>query len=117
MNTEKFNLVINSRLDTCKEVLIQKAKEYVVDDDRLHNFNVATSTAGKAVKCREQALWGMANKHLVSIIDIIDTMNEDPTYIPEYELVSEKITDMLNYLLLLEASIADKRDNQEKKPF
>jgi hypothetical protein len=109
MKEEKFNFIVNNRLTKCKEILIEKAKEYSSTDNRLHNFDKASQMTGEH---REKVLWGMAMKHLVSIVDIINSM-QDLKHIPKQELVSEKIGDMVNYLLLLEASIEDRRDKQE----
>lgn len=108
MNTTQFDIVIEHRLSECRKVLIEKAKEYAKDeDDKLHNFNRAAQVTGE---CREKALFGFFLKHLVSVMDIIDEMNAKSTYIPKKALVEEKIGDSINYLLLLEASIEDKRN-------
>lgn len=108
MKTKDFDIVVNHRLEECKKVLIEKAKEYAKgDDDRMHNFNKASQITGE---CREKALFGFFLKHLVSVIDIVDDMNKNSKYIPSRPLVEEKIGDAINYLLLLEASIEDKRN-------
>jgi hypothetical protein len=108
MKTIDFDKVIEHRLSECKRILIEKAKEYAKgDDDRMWNFNKAAQITGE---CREKALFGFFLKHLVSIMDIVDDMNKNPNYIPSKLLTEEKITDSLNYLLLLEASIEDKRN-------
>jgi hypothetical protein len=108
MNTAQFDKVVEHRLSESKRVLIEKAKEYAKDeDDKLHNFNRAAQITGE---CREKALFGFFLKHLVSVMDIVDEMNAKSTYIPNKALVEEKIGDSINYLLLLEASIEDKRN-------
>lgn len=107
MTTKDFDIVVNHRLEECKRVLIEKAKEYAKgDEDRMHNFNRAAQITGE---CREKALFGFFLKHLVSVMDIIDDMNSNPNYVPNKALTEEKIGDAVNYLLLLEASIEDKR--------
>ena len=66
MNTETFDNIINEQLQTCKDVLISKAKEYATVD-RLHNFKVAAAIQG----CTPiKALAGMMAKHTVSIYDM-----------------------------------------------
>ena len=108
MKTIDFNKVIEHRLSECKRILIEKAKEYAKgDDDRMHNFNRAAQITDE---CREKALFGFFLKHLVSVMDIVDDMNKNPNYIPAKPLVEEKCGDAINYLLLLEASIEDKRN-------
>lgn len=109
MKNEIFKPLVEARLEYIKNLLIIKGKEYSSETDKLHNFNEASRISGE---CREKALWGMAMKHLVSIQDIIFNMNEDSKYIPTITLTEEKISDMIAYLILLEASIVDKRDNQ-----
>jgi hypothetical protein len=49
-----------------------------------------------------QALGGMMAKHTISIYDMIDTGNDYPM-----ALWDEKITDHLNYLLLLKAVVSE----------
>jgi len=111
MKTNEFDKIINHRLDFCKYVLVEKAKEYAKgDDDRLHNFRKASRISNKSM---EECLWGFALKHLVSVTDIIDEMSNNPTYVPPRHLVEEKIGDLINYLLLLEASIENKRQSAE----
>lgn len=113
MKTVAFDTVVEHRLSECKRILIEKAKEYAKgDDDRMHNFNRAAQITGE---CREKALFGFFLKHLVSVMDIVDDMNKNSQYVPSRALTEEKIGDAINYLLLLEASIEDKRDQQ--KPF
>lgn len=108
MQSKDFNIIIETRLSECRRILIEKAKEYAKGDvDKLHNFNKASEITGE---CREKVLFGFALKHLVSVMDIINDMNNSKTYIPSRELTSEKIGDLINYLLLLEASIEDARN-------
>jgi hypothetical protein len=108
MTTTEFNKVIENRLLESRRILVEKAKEYAKgDDDRLHNFNRAAEITGQS---RERCLFGFALKHLVSVMDIIEDI--DKGNIPTHELTSEKIGDLVNYLLLLEASITDKRHGE-----
>jgi hypothetical protein len=103
-----FDLTIQNRLDYVKDLLLVKGKEYVRNKDVFHNFNVGAAFTGE---CREKVLWGFLLKHIISIQDMINDMNNNRDFIPSESLVSEKITDNILYLLLLEASINDKRDN------
>lgn len=109
MIQEKFDKVVENRLQSIKDTLLLKGKEYASDTDKLHNFNKASEITGE---CREKVLFGFALKHLVSVMDIIDNMNKDNKYIPSQELTSEKCGDLINYILLLEASIEDRRNTK-----
>jgi len=94
MKTEQFNTIIEEQQKRCVDILINKAKEYATED-RLHNFKVA---AELQMTTPINALAGMLSKHTVSIYDMC---RSDQIY-PK-ELWDEKITDHINYLLLLKA--------------
>ena len=103
MNTVEFDEVVEFRIGKIKEILQEKAKEYASkDDDRLHNFNIAARVNNTT---REKALWGMATKHFVSVMDMIDKEE-----IPSKYMIEEKIGDAINYLILLEVSFKDRRN-------
>lgn len=104
MTEEKFDTLISERLAYCRNLLAAKGGEYATDHDRLHNFRRAAAIQRITP---ERALIGMWSKHLVSILDMIDRMDEGD--IPPETLVAEKFTDAINYLLLLEAMIEDRR--------
>lgn len=104
---KQFEEVLQHRLESIKKVLGAKAKEYAKNGDRYHNFNVA---AHEMKYSPERALLGMMMKHWVSVKDLINWANEehlDTYYGPEISeaLVSEKIGDMINYLILLEGML------------
>jgi len=113
MTPEEFDFIIDSQLNTCRDILVVKAREYAGDKDRLHNFKVAAVLQDITVA---QALRGMQAKHTVSIYDMI---NSGETY--PLELWGEKITDHINYLLLLLAVVCEDdtenvSDTNEIKP-
>lgn len=107
MEHQDFANIVTARLLDCEEVLIKKNKEYSSTFDRLHNFKVAGRIKGVDPVA---ALDGMWLKHRVSIADMVERMAEDPTYVPSRELVAEKLGDNINYTLLLEGLIEDRRD-------
>lgn len=97
MNHQKFKEVSTKRVEHCLATLNTKGEEYSRDGERLHNFK----KAGRRLGCSpEKALRGMWEKHLVSIDDIIEDL--DSGKIPNKATIDEKITDAINYLLLLE---------------
>lgn len=99
MNSEWFEKVIKKQIKTCEDVLIGKAKEYATDDDRLHNFKNA---AGMMSCDPKNALAGMMAKHTISVYDMCRSGKDYPI-----ELWDEKITDHINYLLLLKAIVEE----------
>lgn len=109
MNTEKFEQIANTLIDVCKGTLINKAREYSRSDDRLHNFY----RAAEIKKCHPvDALTGMKLKHDVSIYDICKDVMDGKFVHPT--LLTEKIVDSINYLILLNALILEIQDNKSK---
>ena len=104
MNNQEFTEVVERRLEKIKSILANKSKEYSSDTDRLHNFKVAARLES-IPESPEKSLWGMMKKHTVSVIDIIDgtTRGVHPTPATR----DEKIGDMINYLILLEALLVE----------
>ena len=103
MTENEFQEVLNARLIKIKETLSSKAKEYATDMDKLHNFNVGARLTGQT---RERVLWGFALKHYISFLDILDGL--DKGKLPSEAIVDEKVGDLINYLVLIEASIKDR---------
>ena len=103
MTQKEFDNVVEDRLKLVKSSLIAKNKEYSRDNKPLHNFDKASRISGQS---REKALWGFALKHYVSFMDILDDMDKDS--MPSKEHIEEKIGDLINYLIICEASIKDK---------
>lgn len=105
MDIIDFNKIVDQRVEKIKATLITKAKEYANDLDRLHNFNRGAQISGQI---REKVLNGFMLKHQISLLDILDNMEKGIN--PTREVIDEKIGDIINYLILLEASIINKID-------
>lgn len=99
MLTNEFNEIIQDQIEISKRLLIDKSREYANDGDRLHNFRLAAELQGSDMK---QALAGMMVKHTVSIYDMI---NDENSFV--MDIWEEKITDHINYLLLLKAVLVE----------
>jgi hypothetical protein len=108
MTEEEFDLVVDYRINEIKETLQMKGKEYKRNNDPLHNFEVAARLGNTT---REKALWGFALKHYVSFMDMLDDIEKGT--LPKTEKVDEKLGDLINYLILCEASIKDKIVNED----
>ena len=108
MNASEFDKLVVARLGYCHQVLNTKAGEYATSD-RLHNFKVAAALQDIEP---ETALLGMWAKHIVSIRDIIEDI-EHKGMIPKSALLSEKITDVINYAILLEALIEERKEAEK----
>lgn len=64
MNTSEFNTLFEQTVEMCRETLCHKADEYAEDDDRLHNFNIASILQGNTPI---ESLGGMMVKHTVQV--------------------------------------------------
>ena len=103
MELERFNNVVKDRVAECLALLVPKGEEYSRGGDRLHNFKVAGRIEGISP---ERALRGIDLKHRASIMDLVDDIEEGK--LPSMKLLAEKMTDSINYLLLLEALIVER---------
>lgn len=99
MNTPEFNKVVEDQLNRIRNVLVKKAVEYNLDEDRLSVFKHAASLSKETP---EQALYGFMLKHIISVTDMV---NSEQAYTEE--LWNEKITDICNYLILLQGLLRD----------
>lgn len=99
MNADTFNAVLAHEINRITKVLGTKASEYADDADRLRNFKQAAHLKGETPR---QALAGMMAKHTVSIYDLC-MMPE----LADVAVWAEKITDHLNYLILLRALVQE----------
>ncbi len=104
MNMQEFEKVTIERVNECLKVMTSKSEQYSTETDKLHNFKVAGELQGCTP---EKALGGMMSKHTVSIYDLINDV-ETGKNIP-LEMWDEKIGDHINYLLLLNALVRERR--------
>lgn len=103
MDAKRFTEVAEARIAHCRKVLLSKGEEYSRDGDRLHNFKTAAAIDRETP---EQALWGMAKKHIVSVRDMVaDTGSGKAATRAQ---IDEKITDLINYALLLEGLLVER---------
>lgn len=101
----EFSEVVDERINKIIDTLQEKGIEYSGDGDRFHNFKVAGRIIGVTP---EKALQGMMLKHIVSVFDLIDWTETDDGRITT-ELIDEKIGDAINYLILLEGMLKQRR--------
>jgi len=106
MTESQFEELISQRVEKIQTTLVKKGKEYRRNNDPLHNFRVAAKVQNTT---EEKALWGFAVKHYVSFLDILNDIERG--FLPTEETVDEKIGDLINYLILCEASIKEKINN------
>ena len=104
MNTGRFEGILEAQLKRIRDVLVVKAAEYA-NEDQLSNFKKAAHLQGIGIP---QAVGGMMAKHTVSIFDMI--ASGKPYTMEQWD---EKITDHLNYLILLRAALIENAENPQ----
>ena len=110
MKQTDLDKIIAFRCGKIADVLKSKNREYAPGDDALHNFKRAGQMLGQSP---ESALVGFWAKHIVSILDIVNDLpgpGESMDYL-DIDLVDEKIGDAINYLVLLESLIKERKGN------
>jgi hypothetical protein len=101
VNSVEFGKILERQINRTIDILGSKAEEYANDDERLHNFKVIAELQGITL---HQAVVNLMAKHTVSIFDLARSEGE-----VSEELWNEKITDHINYLILLQAALAEER--------
>jgi hypothetical protein len=106
MTPEKFNYVVDKVVDRCKEILCDREKQYS-DEDRISNFKKAAQVRGLSP---EEILMGFKVKHEVALGDYVKKLSSGEQVPVEW--IVEKITDIINYHILLYALILDRKVNE-----
>lgn len=99
MNRTAFAKLVKARCKKIVSSLVTKQREYASGSDCLHNFKRAAELRRCSPK---QALFGMLTKHLVSLVDMVES---DTPY--TLDIWNEKLGDSINYLILLEAIVIE----------
>ncbi len=98
MQIDQFEDILNAQIKRVQDVLAVKSMEYG-PVDRLGNFKKTAALRGVKL---HQAVGGMMVKHTVSIYDMIESGK--PYSMDQWD---EKITDHINYLILLKATLIE----------
>lgn len=121
MKIEEFNTVITTQIGVCYSYLTKKGEEYAPgakkerapysskvestgSEDRLAHFKKAAAIMNTTPKA---ALLGMLSKHIVSVSDMCLDNKSYP--LAKWD---EKITDSINYLLILRAIVEEEQHGQ-----
>ena len=105
MKTRDFEMVVDKRFAECREILLAKNKEYAEEGDKLSNFKEAADLKGESP---EMALWGFWVKHIIGMKKIVLDLELDDME-PSETMMRDKFSDMINYALLLEALIRERK--------
>ncbi len=96
MTAQEFNVLLENRIQSIRDVLQAKAHEYA-SEDRLHNFK-ADAGGLRLAESPAERCWGYMLKHLQSVYDMVSGIRPVTP-----AAVKEKVGDLVNYLVLLEA--------------
>lgn len=102
IKASEFNEVIKRQMDRSAQMLDEKGEEYASSSDRLRNFRVSAELQNIPM---HEALGGMMAKHTASIYNMLQ--GHVDTY--SRHQWDEKITDHINYLLILQAVLFEER--------
>ena len=104
MTIDIYNEIIDKQIEKCKSMICSKRAEYADDKTPTANFN----RAGMLLKQKPTTgLAGVMAKHTISIYDMLYDHERGVEF--SEELWTEKITDNINYLLLLQVLLAEER--------
>ena len=104
MNNTEFTDVMEKQFQRSEKILAGKAAEYATDTDRLHNFKVVSELQNIPMRL---AVANLMSKHTVSIYDLARSDKHEPM-----DMWDEKITDHINYLILLKAVLTEEANAQ-----
>lgn len=105
MDIITFTAMVKDRIDKYLAVLIKKGKMYGREEDRLYQFK---EIGMRKHESPELALYGMADKHNLSIFDMVRDIEVGQYDYITRELIDEKFGDAHNYLHMLEALIVER---------
>lgn len=108
MTEERFDQVVDIFLNSVRETLLVKGREYRRNGNVFHNFDEGSRRSGLI---REKVLDGFLLKHEISIVDITNDLEKG--ILPSIKTLDEKFGDNVIYLILKMASIIDKIEKHD----
>ena len=116
MDGKRFDGIVSRQFEWCRETLGAKALEYEtgtgMGEDKFHAFDRAAALLGCG---RKRALAGMLAKHIVSVFDMCEGGSGNGNREYSLETWEEKITDSINYLLLLKAMVVEESEPEPEQ--
>jgi len=109
MKIETRQKIAQERFKECLETLLKKGKDYSSSEDCLSNFKRNAERLG-LTKYQVWLVYFM--KHVDSICNAVKSNPDNPQV--ESEPLEGRITDIINYALILEALITEDRPEIEK---
>lgn len=109
-NVEKavaFDLEVQATLKKIQNLLVVKGKEYRRNGNPYHNFEIGSKMIAQTP---ERVLHGFLLKHLVSYQDILNDLDKE--ILPRAEVIEEKFSDILVYMVIQKAMMLERINNQ-----
>lgn len=103
----EFENTVKNTLESIKDLLIIKGREYRRKNNPYHNFEVGADATGQS---RIKVLRGFSLKHSISIDDMIEDFEQGK--LPTIEAVNEKYNDLITYLLIEKAMMVENCSNK-----
>ena len=112
MNDERFEKECLALIeDATKNIMKKKGREYAGNEDRLANFKRGSANTGVN---SETVLFIYMQKHFDSLTTFIKDLEKQKSYGAVAgalsEPIQERIKDMINYLLLLNGLLVERRE-------
>lgn len=108
MKLDRFEGILDAQVQRVRDVLVAKRAEYA-DHDVLANFKKSAHMRSVGLP---QAVAGMMVKHTTSIYDMVES--GQPFTMEKWD---EKLTDHINYLILLKACLIEGAEHPELDGF
>jgi hypothetical protein len=104
MKAPEFEATVDDQIARSRDMLFSKNAHYNPTADKLRGFKATAALRGTTP---QGALAGMMAKHTLSVYDMCESGQEYPI-----DVWNEKISDHINYLLLLRAVIEEQEQNK-----
>lgn len=109
MDNKTFERSAWNFINKCLVTMFSKNASYNHDNDKLANFKASARCQGLTP---EQVCINFAEKHRESIYNTLVAGINRGEPLPSDEWVKEKLGDMINYMLLLNAIIEERREKE-----
>ena len=112
MTRRQFEVYLEHVLDRTKKVLGNKGDEYSYNNGAFENFEEGVGLGFSIT--REAVAWGYAVKHLQAVKAMITQIEKGNEVQLTNTLVEEKFGDVINYMILIEAMLKERIENENQ---
>lgn len=106
MKIEEFNSTVTEAIDKVNNTLLAKRKEYGRNSNPFHNFERAADISMH--KTREAVAWEFMVKHLQSLRDLVNDVENGNFMHTDNHIIDEKCIDIINYTLLIRGMLIER---------